>query len=83
MMDVKCAPQRRNTGRNGLLAARDRAPAAAAWLKKAAAEAPYETADRSPDSQIVSLQASGADIFFDVSTPKFAAQAIKKVAEIG
>ena len=47
------------------------------------AEAPYETADPSPDSQIVSLQASGADIFFDVTTPKFAAQAIKKVAEIG
>jgi branched-chain amino acid transport system substrate-binding protein len=47
------------------------------------AEASYETADPSPDSQIVSLQASGADIFFDVTTPKFAAQAIKKVAEIG
>jgi branched-chain amino acid transport system substrate-binding protein len=47
------------------------------------AEAPYETADPSPDSQIVSLQASGADVFFDVTTPKFAAQAIKKVAEIG
>jgi branched-chain amino acid transport system substrate-binding protein len=47
------------------------------------AEAPYETADPSPDSQIVSLQASGADIFFDVTTPKFAAQAIRKVAEIG
>jgi branched-chain amino acid transport system substrate-binding protein len=47
------------------------------------AEAPYETADPSPDSQIVSLRASRADIFFDVTTPKFAAQAIKKVAEIG
>ena len=47
------------------------------------AVAPYETADPSPDSQIVSLQASGADIFFDVTTPKFAAQAIRKVAEIG
>jgi branched-chain amino acid transport system substrate-binding protein len=47
------------------------------------AEAPYETADPSPDSQIVSLQASGANIFVNVTTPKFAAQAIKKVAEIG
>jgi branched-chain amino acid transport system substrate-binding protein len=47
------------------------------------AEVPYETADPSPDSQIVSLRASRADIFFDVTTPKFAAQAIKKVAEIG
>jgi branched-chain amino acid transport system substrate-binding protein len=47
------------------------------------AEAPYETADPTIDSQIVSLRASGADILFDVATPKFAAQAIRKVAEIG
>jgi len=47
------------------------------------AQAPYQTTDPTPDSQIVSLQASGADIFFDVTTPKFAAQAIKKVSEIG
>jgi branched-chain amino acid transport system substrate-binding protein len=47
------------------------------------AEAPYETAEPTIDSQIVSLKASGADIFYDVTTPKFAAQAIKKAAEIG
>ena len=47
------------------------------------AQAPYQTTDPTPDSQIVSLQTSGADIFFDVTTPKFAAQAIKKVSEIG
>ena len=47
------------------------------------AEAPYETTDPTVDSQIVKLKASGADIFFNVGTPKFAAQAIKKVAEIG
>ena len=47
------------------------------------AEAPYEVADTTVDSQIVSLRAAGADIFFNVATPKFAAQAIKKVAEIG
>jgi branched-chain amino acid transport system substrate-binding protein len=35
------------------------------------------------DSQIISLKASGADIFFNVTTPKFAAQAIKKAGEIG
>jgi branched-chain amino acid transport system substrate-binding protein len=46
------------------------------------AEAPYEVTDSTPDSQIVTLKASGADIFFDVATPKFAAQAIKKVAEV-
>jgi branched-chain amino acid transport system substrate-binding protein len=35
------------------------------------------------DSQIVSLKGSGADVFFNITTPKFAAQAIKKAAEIG
>ena len=47
------------------------------------AEMPYETADPTVDSQIVRLKASGADIFVNITTPKFAAQAIKKVAEIG
>ena len=47
------------------------------------AELPYETTDPTVDSQIVSLKASGADVFFNVTTPKFAAQAIKKSAEIG
>jgi len=46
-------------------------------------EQPYEVADPTIDSQIINLKASGADIFFDVTTPKFAAQAIKKSAEIG
>jgi branched-chain amino acid transport system substrate-binding protein len=47
------------------------------------AELPYETTDPTVDSQIVSLKASGADVFFNVTTPKFAAQAIKKAGEIG
>ncbi|MBM3545402.1 MAG: ABC transporter substrate-binding protein [Alphaproteobacteria bacterium] len=46
-------------------------------------ELPYEVADPTVDSQIVSLKAKGADIFFNVATPKFAAQAIRKAAEIG
>jgi branched-chain amino acid transport system substrate-binding protein len=46
-------------------------------------ELPYETTDPTVDSQIVNLKASGADIFFNVTTPKFAAQAIKKAADIG
>jgi branched-chain amino acid transport system substrate-binding protein len=46
-------------------------------------ELPYETTDPTVDSQIVSLKASGADVFFNVTTPKFAAQAIKKAGEIG
>jgi branched-chain amino acid transport system substrate-binding protein len=47
------------------------------------AEAPYEITDPTVDSQIINLKASGADVFFNVTTPKFAAQAIKKTAEIG
>jgi branched-chain amino acid transport system substrate-binding protein len=47
------------------------------------AEAPYETSDPTVDSQMINLKASGADTFFNVTTPKFAAQAIKKAAEIG
>ena len=47
-----------------------------------AAEVPYETTDPTVDSQIVALKNSGADVFFNVTTPKFAAQAIKKAAEI-
>ncbi len=47
------------------------------------AEAPYETGDPTVDSQIVRLRASGADVFVNITTPKFAAQAIKKVAELG
>lgn len=46
-------------------------------------ELPYETADPTVDSQIVSAKASGADVFFNITTPKFAAQAIKKAHEIG
>ncbi len=47
------------------------------------AETSYEVTDATVDSQIVSLQASGADTFFNVTTPKFAAQAIRKVYDIG
>ncbi len=47
------------------------------------AELPYETSDPTVDSQIVALQNSGADVFFNITTPKFAAQAIKQAAEIG
>ena len=47
------------------------------------AEASYEVTDPTIDSQIVTLKASGADTFFDVTTPKFAAQAIRKAHDIG
>lgn len=43
----------------------------------------YEVTDPTVDSQMVSLKASGADVFFNITTPKFAAQAIKKAGELG
>jgi len=43
----------------------------------------YEVTDPTVDSQIVALQATGADTFVDISTPKFAAQAIRKAYDIG
>ena len=47
------------------------------------AEESYETSEPSIDSHIVKLKDAGADVFVNISTPKFAAQAIKKIAEIG
>ena len=46
-------------------------------------EVSYETSDPTVDSQIVQLQGSGADVFFNITTPKFAAQAVRKAADIG
>ena len=43
----------------------------------------YETTDPTVDSQIVSLQGSGADVLLTAAIPKFAAQAIRKVYDIG
>ncbi|MFO1134451.1 MAG: ABC transporter substrate-binding protein [Rhodoblastus sp.] len=42
----------------------------------------YEVSDPTIDSQMSRLQASGADTFFNITTPKFAAMAIKKAAEM-
>ena len=47
------------------------------------AEAPYELTDPTVDAQMVRLKSSGADLFYDITTPKFGAQAIKKAAELG
>ena len=47
------------------------------------AEESYETSEPTIDSHIIKLKSSGADVFMNITTPKFAAQAIKKVAEIG
>ena len=47
------------------------------------AELPYETSDPTIDSQIVKIKAAGANVFMSMTTPKFAAQGIKKIAELG
>mgnify|MGYP001018252465 FL=1 len=47
------------------------------------AEDSYELSEPTIDSHIVKLKASGADVFINITTPKFAAQAIKKMGEIG
>jgi len=47
------------------------------------AEASYEVTDATVDSQILALQASDANVLFNVSTPKFAAQSIRKVDDLG
>src|SRR6185369_12159200 len=47
------------------------------------AEASYEVTDPTVDSQIVTLKSSGADVMFTIATPKFAAQSIRKVSDIG
>jgi ABC-type branched-subunit amino acid transport system substrate-binding protein len=46
------------------------------------AEESYETTEPSIDSHIVKLKGTGADVVINISTPKFAAQAIKKMAEL-
>jgi branched-chain amino acid transport system substrate-binding protein len=46
-------------------------------------EESYEVSQPTIDSNIVKLKSSGADVFVNITTPKFAAQAIKKNAEIG
>ena len=46
-------------------------------------EVTYEVTDATIDSQIATLKGSKADVFVNVTTPKFAAQAIRKVYDIG
>jgi branched-chain amino acid transport system substrate-binding protein len=51
--------------------------------KMIVAEASYEVTDPTIDSQVLKIKDAGADLFFNASTPKQAAQAIKKIAELG
>jgi branched-chain amino acid transport system substrate-binding protein len=50
--------------------------------KMVVAEASYEVSDPTIDSQILKIKDAGADLFFSATTPKQAAQAIKKIAEL-
>jgi len=50
--------------------------------KQIVAEASYEATDPTIDSQMVTLKGSKADAFLNIATPKFAAQAIRKVADL-
>ena len=47
------------------------------------AEESYETSEPTIDTHIVKLKSTNADVFINVASPKFAAQAIKKMAEVG
>ena len=51
--------------------------------KMIVAKASYEVSDPTVDSQILQLKASGADTFFNITTPKFAAQAIRAAYDTG
>ncbi|HEX3178271.1 MAG TPA: ABC transporter substrate-binding protein, partial [Methylomirabilota bacterium] len=57
--------------------------AAASASKAIVLEQSYEVTDPTVDSQVVNLKNSGANVFFNITTPKFASQAIKKAHDIG
>ena len=67
-------------GHNGLVTA---AYLARAGKKVIVLEQSYEVTDPTIDSQIVNLKNSGANVFYNVTIPKFAVQAIKKAHDIG
>src|SRR6266851_1902648 len=54
-----------------------------AAAKMVIAEQGYEVTDPTVDSQMANLKNSGADVFLNVTTPKFALQAVKKAADLG
>jgi ABC-type branched-subunit amino acid transport system substrate-binding protein len=51
--------------------------------KRIVAEVSYELTDATVDSQIFQIKAANPDIFLNISTPKFAAQAMRRVGELG
>jgi branched-chain amino acid transport system substrate-binding protein len=73
--------QNDDSGRDYIKGLKDGLGAEAA-TRMIVAELPYDPSETTVDSQIVTLKTLGADIFFNETTPKFAAQAIRKAAEI-
>ncbi|HUP07182.1 MAG TPA: ABC transporter substrate-binding protein, partial [Caldimonas sp.] len=68
-------------GKDVLKGVKDGLGAAAA--KMVVKEVTYEVTDATVDSQILTLQASGADTFINITTPKFGAQAVRKAFDSG
>ncbi len=68
-------------GKDVLKGVKDGLGAAAA--KMIVKEVSYEVTDPTVDSQILTLQSSGADTFIDITTPKFGAQAVRKAYDSG
>ncbi|GAA4411166.1 ABC transporter substrate-binding protein [Quisquiliibacterium transsilvanicum] len=52
-------------------------------MSKIVKEVSYEISDPTVDSQIIALKSSGANVLFTMTTPKFGAQVIRRVAELG
>jgi branched-chain amino acid transport system substrate-binding protein len=80
--NAKCAVLYQNDdfGKDYLKGLKDTLGAKASMIIK---EVSYEVTDATIDSQMATLQASGADVFFNIATPKFAAQAIRKAFDSG
>jgi branched-chain amino acid transport system substrate-binding protein len=68
-------------GKDALKGLKDGLGASAASM--IVAEASYEVSAPTVDSQVVQLKSSGADVFVNIATPKFAAQAIRKAYDLG
>jgi branched-chain amino acid transport system substrate-binding protein len=81
--DGKCAVlyQNDDSGKDFLKGFRDGLGEAAA--KMLVATASYEVTDPTVDSQVVSLQNSGADVLFMTGIPKFTAMGMRKVSDVG
>jgi branched-chain amino acid transport system substrate-binding protein len=52
-------------------------------VSRIAKHATFEVTDPTIDSQVIQLKDTGANVFFNITTPKFAAQAIRKMADLG